>query len=170
MNTSIQPQLSPARLEQWRAACTWLAGQRFQRVSDLNDIPEAFRELFQPENAAESLALGLVSRTMSFWQLRPDVEVKLAYYAGDPETVAGLNAVRERLERLADRLVAQAETIEGLLTLERGTPSRWDTDWAAVARGQRAAMERVSVFALRGYVSEIARAVRELRRTAGIGG
>jgi hypothetical protein len=163
-------QISAARLEQWRAACAWLEGQRFQRVREINDVPEALRELFQPENQDELRALGLVGRAGNYWLLRPDPEVKLAYFGGDPETVAGMNGVRDRLVALTDRFLTRIETLDGLLMLERGERSKWETDWALVARGQREAMKRVSVFALRGYVSEIARAARELRREARIGG
>lgn len=163
-------ELSPARLEQWRAACAWLETQRFQRVREVSDVPEAFRALFDPENQDELRALGLVGRAGHYWLLRPDFEVKLAYFGGDPETVAGMKGVRDRLTALADRFLGRIGTLDGILALERGARSKWETDWALVARGQREAMNRVSVFALRGYVSEIVRAVRELRREARIGG
>jgi hypothetical protein len=78
--------------------------------------------------------------------------------------------VRDRFMILADRWLEVVDNLDGLLTLERGAPSRWDTDWASVARGQREAMNRVSVFAMRGYMSEMARAVRTLRRETRIGG
>jgi hypothetical protein len=162
--------LQPARLEAWRNLCAWLEARPFGRVHDLRDVPAGLRFLLGPDNKAEFLALGLVWKSMDFWQLRPDVQVRLAYFAGDPETVAGMNAVRLRFTTLADRWLEVVNNLDGLLTLERGTPSRWDTNWAAVARGQREAMDRVSVFQIRGYVAEIARAVRGLRREARIGG
>ncbi len=163
-------QISPERLEQWRATVAWLETQRFERVREVSDVPKEFRELFQPENQDELRALGLVGRAGNYWLLRPDHALKLAYFGGDPATVAGMNAVQNRLEALADRFLRRVETLDGILALERGTRSKWETDWALVARGQREAMNRVSVFALRGYVSEIARAARELRREARIGG
>jgi hypothetical protein len=162
--------LSPARLELWQALCLWLEARPFGRVHDLSDVPAELRFLLEPENKTEFLALGLVWKSKDFWQLRPDVHVRLAYFAGDPETVAGMNGVRNKFTALADRWLAVVNNLDGLLTLERGTPSRWDTDWAVVARGQREAMDRVSVFQIRGYVAEIARAVRGLRREAKIGG
>jgi hypothetical protein len=161
--------LQPA-LEAWRALCTWLEARPFGRVHELQDVPADLRFLLEPENKAEFLALGLVWKSKDFWQLRPDVQVRLAYFAGDPETVAGMNGVRNKFTALADRWLAVINNLDGLLTLERGAPSRWDTDWATVARGQREAMERISVFQIRGYVAEIARAVRSLRREARIGG
>jgi hypothetical protein len=170
LQVSHHVQISPERLEQWRAACAWLEGQRFQRVREINDVPESLRELFQPENLNELRALGLVGRAGNYWLLRPDHDIKLAYFGGDPETVASMNGVRDRLVALADRFLTRIETLDGLLMLERGERSKWETDWALVARGQREAMNRISVFALRGYVSEIARAARELRREARIGG
>jgi hypothetical protein len=162
--------LSPARLEAWKDLCIWLEARPFGRVHDLQDVPAELRFLLGPENKPEFLALGLVWKSKDFWQSRPDVHIRLAYFAGDPETVAGMNGVRSKFTALADRWLAVAENLDGLLTLERGTPSRWDTDWAMVARGQREAMDRISVFQLRGYVAEIARAVRRLRREAKIGG
>jgi hypothetical protein len=162
--------LEAARLEAWQSLCAWLEARAFGRVHDLQDVPVGLRFLLEPDNKAEFLALGLVWKSKDFWQLRPDVQVRLAYFAGDPETVAGMNAVRLRFTNLADRWLAVVDNLDGLLSLERGTPSRWDTNWAAVARGQREAMDRVSVFQIRGYVSEIARAVRGLRREARIGG
>jgi hypothetical protein len=162
--------LTPERLEEWRALCIWLESRPFSRVHDLQDVPAELRNLLEPENKNEFLALGLVWKSKEFWQLRPDVHVRLAYFAGDPETVAGMNEVRNKFTALADRWLAVVNNLDGLLTLERGRPSRWDTDWAAVARGQREAMDRVSVFQIRGYVIEIARAVRSLRREARIGG
>ena len=173
MNTQMNTQmnaLSPARFEVWRTLCIWLEARPFTRVHELRDVPVELRFLLEPENKAEFLALGLVWKSKDFWQLRPDVHVRLAYFAGDPETVAGMNAVRRKFTALADRWLAVVNNLDGLLTLERGRPSRWDTDWAAVARGQREAMDRVSVFQIRGYVIEIARAVRSLRREARIGG
>ena len=162
--------IQPTRLEAWRNLCTWLEARPFARVHELPDVPAEWRFLLEPENKAEFLELGLIGKARDFWQLRPDHGIKLAYFADDPETVVGMNAVRDRFMTLADRWLAVAETLDGLLTLERGTPSRWDTDWALVARGQREAMDRVSIFAMRGYMSEIARAVRTLRREAHIGG
>jgi hypothetical protein len=150
--------------------CGWLEARPFGRVHDLQDVPAGLRFLLEPNNKTEFLALGLVWKSKEFWQLRPDVNVRLAYFAGDPETVAGMNAVRTKFIALADRWLAVVDNLDGLLTLERGAPSHWDTDWAAVARGQREAMDRISVFQLRGYVAEIARAVRRLRREAKIGG
>jgi hypothetical protein len=162
--------MNDARLEVWRNLCTWLGARPFGRVHELRDVPTEFRFLLEPENKAEFLELGLIGKTRDFWQLRPDHEVKLAYFSGDPETVAGMNGVRDRFMILADRWLEVVDNLDGLLTLERGAPSRWDTDWASVARGQREAMNRVSVFAMRGYMSEMARAVRTLRREARIGG
>jgi hypothetical protein len=162
--------LQPEHLEAWRALCIWLEARPFGRVHDLQDVPAEWRLLLDPENKSEFLAFGLVWKSKEFWQLRPDVHVRLAYFAGDPETVAGMNGVRQKITALADRWLAVVDNLDGLLTLERGTPSRWDTDWAVVARGQREAMDRVSVFQIRGYVTEIARAVRSLRREAKIGG
>lgn len=162
--------IQPTRLEAWRNLCTWLEVRPFARVHELRDVPAEWRFLLEPENKAEFLELGLIGKARDFWQLRPDHGIKLAFFAGDPETVAGMNAVRDRFMTLADRWLAVTETLDGLLTLERGAPSRWDTDWALVARGQREAMDRVSIFAMRGYMSEIARAVRTLRREAHIGG
>ena len=162
--------LPPARLEIWRALCVWLGSRPFARVHDLQDVPVELRFLLEPENKAEFLVLGLVWKSMNFWQLRPDVHARLAYFAGDPDTVAGMNSVRTRFTALADRWLAVVNNLDGLLILERGSPSRWDTDWAVIARGQREAMDRVSVFQIRGYVAEIARAVRGLRREAKIGG
>jgi hypothetical protein len=163
-------ELSPERLELWRTLCVWLEARPFGRVHELRDVPAEVRFLLEPENKTEFLELGLVGKARDFWQLRSDHGLKLEYLAGDPETVAGMNGVRDRLVTLADRWMAVVNNLDGLLTLERGAPSRWDTDWASVARGQREAMDRVSVFALRGYVAEIARAVRSLRREARIGG
>ena len=163
-------QISAERLERWRALCAWLEAQAFQRVKRLEDVPEHLRDLLEPDNADEARVLGLVVRTSQFWQLRPDHQVKLAYFSGDPETVAGMNGVRDRLIRLADKLLERIETTDTLVLLERGAPDRWATNWLEVAQGQRQAMNRVSVFAMRGYVTEIVRAVREVRRAAGIGG
>jgi hypothetical protein len=162
--------LLPERFEAWRSLCVWLEARPFSRVHDLQDVPQELRNLLEPENKTEFLALGLVWKSKDFWQLRPDVHVRLAYFAGDPETVAGMNQVRNKFTALADRWLAVVDNLDGMLTLERGRPSRWDTDWAVVARGQREAMDRVSVFQIRGYVTEIARAVRSLRREARIGG
>jgi hypothetical protein len=162
--------MDDARLSAWRNLCTWLEARPFARVHELRDVPNEWRFLLEPENKTEFLELGLIGKARDFWQLRPNHEVKLAYFSGDPETVAGMNAVRNKFVALADRWLVVADNLNGLLTLERGAPSRWDTDWALVARGQREAMDRVSVFAMRGYMSEIARAVRTLRREARIGG
>jgi hypothetical protein len=162
--------LSPERLESWQALCGWLEARSFGRVHELRDVPAELQFLLEPENKSEFLALGLVWKSKDFWQLRPDHAIKLAYFAGDPETVAGMNGVRDRFMTLADRWLAVVDNLNGLLTLERGAPSRWDTDWALIARGQREAMDRVNVFALRGYMSEMARAVRTLRREVRSGG
>ena len=161
---------SPERFEAWRALCVWLEARPFGRVHEWRDVPAGLQFLLGPDNKAEFLALGLVWKSKDFWQLRPDVDVRLAYFAGDPETVAGMNAVRRKFTALAEGWLAVVNNLDGLLRLERGTPSRWETDWAAVARGQREAMDRVSVFQIRGYVTEIARAVRSLRCEAKIGG
>ena len=158
------------RLERWRALCAWLTEQPFERVRHRDDVPEGLRDLLEEPNTDEIRVLGLVVRTSRFWQLRPDYRVRLEYFAGDPETVAGLNGVRDRLIRLADRLLGRIETLDALTMLERGPRDRWATDWLEVARGQRRAMNRVSVFALRGYVAEIVRAARALRKEIGIGG
>ena len=122
--------LSPERLEAWRALCLWLEARSFARVHELRDVPAELRFLLEPENKPEFLALGLVWKSTDFWQLRPDVHVRLAYFAGDPETVAGMNAVRNKFTALAEGWLAVVNNLDGLLTLERGTPSRWDTDWA----------------------------------------
>jgi hypothetical protein len=150
--------------------CLWLESRPFGRVHDLQDVPAEWRFLLEPENKNEILELGLIGKARDFWQLRPEHEVKLDYFSGDPETVAGMNGVRRKCTALADRWLAVVNNLDGLVALERGTPSRWDTDWAVVARGQRAAMDRVSVFQIRGHIVEIARAVRSLRREAKIGG